>query len=196
MPADREYEMPHDDILVEIDLRPAFNFIAIIGLAIAAAVVYGILHDLVTAHLCAEYFTIARPRIVESESPVVLALVWGVVATWWMGVLLGVLLAVACRAGKWPKRSTRDVAPMVGKLLVAMACCAVVAGLAAYGLSTLGALTVPMYYLKLIPTETLPRFAAALWAHNASYASGILGGLFMIVRVWRARRRSSGDMPS
>lgn len=193
MPADREFDMPYEDILVEVDLRPALHFIAIIALAVAAAVAYGILHDLVTAQLCVEYFTIAHPRIVESESPVVLTLVWGVTATWWMGLLLGVPLALACRAGKRPKRSARDVAPAVGKLLVAMACCAIVAGLAAYGLSTLGVLMVPMLYLKLIPTETLPRFAAAFWAHNASYATGVLGGLIVIVRVWRARRRPQID---
>jgi hypothetical protein len=196
MPADREFDMPYEDILVEFDLRPVLRFVAIVGMAIAAAVAYGILHDLVTAQLCVEYFTIAHPRILDSENPVVLALVWGVAATWWMGLLLGVPLALACRAGKRPKRSARDVAPMVGKLLVAMACCATVAGLAAYGLSTLGVLTVPTFYLKLIPTETLPRFAAVFWAHNASYAASVLGGLILIVRVWRARRRSSGDMPS
>ncbi len=190
MPAEREFDMPYEDIFVEVDLLPALHFIAIVALAVAAAVTYRILHDLVTAHLCVEYFTIAHPRMVESESPVVLALVWGVVATWWMGLLLGVPLAIACRAGKRPKRSARDIAPAVGKLLVAMACCATVAGLAAFGLSRLGVLTIPMFYLKLIPTETLPRFAATLWAHNASYAFGVLGGLIVIVRVWRARRRA------
>jgi len=196
MSADREFEMPYEDILVEVDLRPALQFVLIVGMAITAAVVYGILLDLVTAHLCVEYFTIAHPRIVESENPVALALVWGVVATWWMGLLLGIPLAMACRAGKRPKQSALDVAPMVGKLLVATACCATVAGLAAYGLSTLGVLTVPTFYLKLIPTEALPRFAAVFWAHNASYAASVLGGLIVIVRVWRARRGSSGDMPS
>ncbi|MCL4691698.1 MAG: hypothetical protein KJ060_04215 [Candidatus Hydrogenedentes bacterium] len=179
--ADREFDVPYEDIFVEVDLRPALHFIAIIALAVVAAVAYGILHDLVTAHVCVEYFTVAHPRIVDSESPVVLALVWGVMATWWMGLLLGVPLAFACGAGKRPKRSALDVAPAVGKLLVAMACCATVAGLAAYGLSRLGVLTIPMFYLKLIPAETLPRFAATLWAHNASYAFGVLGGLIVIV---------------
>ena len=49
-------------------------------MSVAAA--YGILHDLITAHVCVEYFTIGHPRIVDSESPLVLALVWGVVAMW------------------------------------------------------------------------------------------------------------------
>ena len=70
----------------------------IVLLAVAAAIAYGILHDQVTARVAIEYFTVAHPRIVESEDPTVLGLVWGVVATWWVGAILGTLLAVAARA--------------------------------------------------------------------------------------------------
>jgi hypothetical protein len=44
-----------------------------------AAISYGIIHDMITAHLCVEYFTIGHPKIIESESPVILALFAGIV---------------------------------------------------------------------------------------------------------------------
>lgn len=62
---------------------------------------YGVLHDLVTAHVCVEYFTVGHPQLFEFEtdSPTLLALGWGVVATWWVGAGLGVPLALVARVG-------------------------------------------------------------------------------------------------
>lgn len=39
-----------------------------------------------------------------------------------------------------------------------------------------------------IPVEQHTMFLVDLWMHNASYASGFLGGLVLIVQVWRGRR--------
>ena len=72
----------------------------IVLLSILAAISLGIPHDLITAHLCLEYFTVAHPFIFPSNKPVVTALLWGVIATWWVGLILGVGLAIAARAGK------------------------------------------------------------------------------------------------
>ena len=62
--------------------------VSIILLSIVTAVAYGILHDLVTAHVCLEYFTVAHPPILPSQSPVVMAFLWGVLATWWVGLIM------------------------------------------------------------------------------------------------------------
>jgi hypothetical protein len=79
--------------------------LAIIGLSIAAAIVYGILHDQVTARVCVEYFTIGHPPVFPTADPTLLGLGWGALATWWVGLLLGVLLAVVSRGGSRPKRN-------------------------------------------------------------------------------------------
>ena len=55
--------------------------------AIVATVTYGIAHDLVTTRVSLEYFTIAPTGIFETQSPILLAFGWGVVATWWAGGL-------------------------------------------------------------------------------------------------------------
>lgn len=61
-----------------------------VALSVLAAVVYGILHDQITARICVEYFTIGHARLIDSDSPTVLGLFWGVVATWWVGLPLSV----------------------------------------------------------------------------------------------------------
>ncbi|MCC6696106.1 MAG: hypothetical protein IT365_10800 [Candidatus Hydrogenedentes bacterium] len=185
----QDIDEPLPDIVARYDLEAAFHFLTVVVSVVAIAIAYGIAHDLATAHLCVEYFTVGHPRIVDSESPVVLALVWGVAATWWIGAFLGVLLAIACRAGKAPKRTFRDVAPSIGRLLIVMAGSATAAGVTAFLLTKAGAITFPLYFVKLLPPETFAFFAADLWAHSASYATGAIGGLIVTVRVWRERKR-------
>ena len=91
--------------------------LSIVALAMAAAISYGIVHDQITARICLEYFTIGHPRLIASESPTVLALFWGVVATWWVGLPLGIALAVAARIGGRPKLTATDLVRPLAKLL-------------------------------------------------------------------------------
>src|SRR5215208_7353967 len=100
----------------------------IVGLALLAAVGYGVLHDQVTARICVEYFTIGHPPLLPTESPTLLALGWGVVATWWVGLPLGLLLAAASRLGRRRKLTAAELRRPLGVLLLAMAAAAAVAG--------------------------------------------------------------------
>src|SRR4051794_2635354 len=95
--------------------------LAIVALCIGASVAYGILHDQVTARVCVEYFTVGHIRILDTESPAILGLVWGVIATWWVGLMLGVPLAIAARAGRRPKRDVRSLVRPIAWLLLVMA---------------------------------------------------------------------------
>ncbi len=91
--------------------------ISIIAMCIGAAIAYGILHDLVTAHLCVEYI-----GHVAAENGLVHLL-----------------------------------EPMASR----------------------------------VPTDKHVAFIANLWAHSASYLVGLIGGIVIIVRVRRARRRDA-----
>jgi hypothetical protein len=159
----------------------------IVALAVLAAVVYGVLHDLVTANLCVEYFTIGHPTIVPTESPMELALVWGVLATWWVGLGLGLLLAFAARRGRRPPRSALSLVGPISRLLVTMAAVAAVAG----GVGWLGAASGLVQLIgplaTAVPTDRHVPFLAVLWAHLASYAAAAIGGIVLCFRVWRSR---------
>src|SRR5215468_9910325 len=112
----------------------------IILLCISAAVGYGVLHDQVTARICLEYFTVFHPPMFATQSATLQALGWGVIATWWVGLFLGLLLMLAARAGPRPKLTAGSLINPIGRLLIVMACCALIAGglgffLATYGLA-------------------------------------------------------------
>ena len=107
-------------------------------MCILCAVTYGVLHDQVTARVCVEYFTIGHAPIFPTEDPTLLGLGWGVIATWWVGFLLGVPLAFAARAGNRPKRDVASLLRPVVWLLAGMAACALIAGVVGWVLASNG----------------------------------------------------------
>lgn len=62
----------------------------------------------------------------------VLAFTWGVIATWWVGAILGIPLALAARWGSTPTRNARQLFPSIAALFVAAGVCALLAGIAGY----------------------------------------------------------------
>src|SRR4051812_25248560 len=104
------------------------RFAAIILLSIVAAVVYGVIHDQVTARICVEYFTIGQPPVFDTEDPTLLGLGWGVIAAWWVGLILGVPLALAARAGSRPKVTASSLVRPLAFMLGAVGIVAAAAG--------------------------------------------------------------------
>jgi len=105
--------------------------LGIVLISIAAAVIYGELHDLVTAHIFVEYFTIGHLPIFKTQNPVRLALGWGFFASWWVGAGLGVLLALAAQSGSRRTRSPRSLLKPIMMLRLMCAVCAAAAGVGA-----------------------------------------------------------------
>ena len=162
--------------------------IRIILLCIAAAVFYGLIHDQITARICIEYFTVAHPRVLDTASPTLIGLYWGIAATWWVGFMLGVPLAVACRAGSRPQLSFSQLVRPIGILLLCMAVCALVSGIIGFVLTSRGIVSVG-YWASAIPASAHARFFADAYSHLASYAAGFLGGIVIIVWAVRHRRQ-------
>lgn len=167
--------------------------LAIFGFAIAAAVAYGIVHDQITARVCIEYFTVFHPPISwlsrRTTSPTLIGVYWGIVATWWVGAILGVLLALTSRLGSRPKLRLIDLYKPIAVLLIAMAICALFAGVVGYSLARFANLAALEAHMISLPDERKPRFFADRFAHNASYAAGGLGGLAVCAWAWRLRGR-------
>src|SRR5512142_351112 len=104
------------------------EWLKIIVLVIGAAIVFGIVHDQITARICVEYFTIGHPPLFPTTSPTLLALGWGVVATWWVGLPLGLLLAAAARLGARYKLTAVQLRRPMLVLLLAMGAAAGISG--------------------------------------------------------------------
>jgi hypothetical protein len=161
----------------------------VIGLAILAAVAYGVAHDQVTVRLSLEYFTIGHPRLIDTRSPTLLALFWGVVATWWVGLPLGILLALAARIGKRPKLTASQLVRPILRLLGVMAICAALAATAAASLAAAGMVHLVDALSREIPKDRQTPFIAVSGAHLASYAVGAIGGIVLALLTWRRRKR-------
>jgi hypothetical protein len=151
--------------------------VKIVLLCIVSAVVYGMLHDQVTARVCVEYFTIGHPPIFNTHSPTLLALGWGVIATWWVGLLLGIPAALVSRLGSWPKYDAERLIRPVCCLLMIMGCVSVLAGLAGYFVANAGGVWLVEPLRSQVPASKHAAFLADLWAHLAAYGVGILGGI-------------------
>jgi len=158
--------------------------IKIIFGCIVASVLYGIVHDQFTARICVEYFTEFHPPVFATQSPTLLGIGWGIIATWWAGAIIGLLLSTAARSGTRNRLAARQLAPSVACLMIAMALCALVFGTIGYFRGA-----VPADVQELLPRELHRRFLADWWAHSASYASGFLGGLTLCVIVLVKRFR-------
>ena len=162
--------------------------IAIVLMCVGAAIGYGILHDEVTARICVEYFTVGHPDLFGTDSPTLLGIGWGIVATWWAGLLLGIPLAVAARLGPRPKLTARDLARPVGRLLLVMACGAAIVGLAGFVAARQHWVYLAGEMASAVSASQQQAFLVALWMHTASYAVGFLGGAFLSLQTWRRRQ--------
>jgi hypothetical protein len=169
--------------------------IKIVLFSIAAGVLYGIAHDQITARVCIEYFTLFHPPLIATDSPTLLGLAWGVVATWWAGAILGIMLAFAARAGSRRKLAAREILSLIAGLLTLMAASALLFGAAGFALANNAMLFPPGWVQLQLPPSRFPNFMADSWAHHASYNSAFLGGAVLCAVAYRKRRGLSEVPP-
>ena len=159
---------------------------------VLAAVLYGVVHDQITARLCVEYFTVFHPPIFHSQSPTLLGIGWGIVATWWVGAFFAVPLILAARAGNHPPLRASQVLPSIGWLLAFMAAVALLSGITGYVLARQGIVATDWLSFTDSPAKRY-RFMADWWAHTASYAAAFVGGIVVCVITYRKRIRPQGQ---
>lgn len=170
-------------------------FVALVAVAAILAATYGALHDQISFTIAPEYFTLFKFKQfalwgVAGMPPRLGVAVVGILATWWVGLFAGVIIA---GAGFFHR--TADA--MVRSTLRAYAVLAVVAlatgliGLA-YGWLMAGGAAAPHYADWWHPEGlTAPRqFYAAGSMHNASYLGGAFGVIIAASYQVRAARRA------
>ena len=145
----------------------------IVALCIVAAIAYGIIHDQITARVCIEYFTVFHPPIFHTQSPALLGIGWGIIATWWVGAFFSVPMILASRAGSRPTLRAWELLPSVIWLLAGMGACALLAGVTGYLLAREGVLNTDWLPFSYSPTMR-NRLLADWWAHTACYATAFI----------------------
>ena len=161
----------------------------IVGLCLLAATGYGVAHDQVTARVCVEYFTVGHDNPFPTDSPTLLGLAWGVFATWWAGLILGVALVAAARFGRRPKRTAASLVRPVLFLLAVMAGFALLAGVAGFVAATMGGIVLNADLAERLPRAKHAAFVGCAAAHLASYWVGFGGGGIQMAIVYVTRKR-------
>jgi hypothetical protein len=164
------------------------EFVKIVLLSIGAAIFYGIVHDLFTAHLCVEYFSVAHPMIFPLTSPTAFALEWGILATWWVGAALGLALATCARLGSRPTLRARDLIRPIAFLLLCMAIASLLAAMLGFTLAKTHRIWLTGWLTAAVPAEKHARFLADAWAHSAAYLVAGLGGILLCRLVYLKRK--------
>ncbi|MFZ0921648.1 MAG: hypothetical protein WA020_01180, partial [Candidatus Acidiferrales bacterium] len=147
----------------------------IILLAMVAAIGYGIVHDQITIRVCPEYFTVAHPHIFRTGSLTLIALGWGVVATWRAGLAAGIALALAARTGSPEKFTWRRLVRPVLVLLLVMGASATLAGFMGHWMASTGRISSVQAWGSMLPVNEQAAFMADVFAHAFSYLVGGVG---------------------
>lgn len=175
-----EYE-PRNKIVV-----PSIKIILITTLWF---ILYGILNDQITIRICAEYFTVFHRRIVASDNITVIAIAWGIAATWWFGLSVGVILALVSRFFTANKiDNIRHLMRLGGWLSLFVFCFSLVAGFIGYFLAV-NDLILVSYWFRGIPQSSEARFLAVLFWHNALYLDAGISAVVLVAAIWRRRDR-------
>jgi len=160
-------------------------FVLFIAAAAVTAGVYGALHDQISYTVSPEYFT--RFKFVEfglqdaSIPERVRAAAVGWAATWWMGLLIGVLTGVAGFLQRTPMLMRRALFWSL-PIVVGVALAAGLLGLL-YGVIQTRTIDLRAYQGWYIPDGVvhIRRYLCAGYMHNASY----IGGALAIPVAWR-----------
>ncbi len=171
------------------------KFLTIAVMAMLLTILYGLVHDQITIRISLEYFTIGHPKIVETVDPTLLALAWGVVATWWAGFFIGLLLGAASRFGSWPKVEPSELLLPITFALIATGLIALMFGLGGSLAASNGALTLGEPMASRVDPAEHVGYLTAWWTHNGGYVGGFLGGIVLVARSLHIRRRRARAYP-
>lgn len=176
----------------------------IVAGSIAAACIYGILNDQITVRVCPEYFTKGfhekmvnrmpegwiKSTLSTTKSHTILGLIWGVIATWWMGAALSLPVVIGARAPviNAPQLKMEDLIKPTGFALAFMGASSLAAGMIGYHK---GADEDVQNYFKFaaqgVPEGSMQYFIADAYAHHAAYSSGVIATAGLIVWIMYER---------
>ena len=177
-------------------LVPDPDRLRIIIACVGAAIFYGIIHDQITIRICPEYFTVFHPFLITTSSLTVLALAWAVVATWWMGMLIGIFVSVTARWGSWPKLSLSDIKTHLAVFILILGGLALMAGLTGYFGYRAQLFSAPDIPADALDQDRYPRFMAAWFMHLTSYFAGGLGACILSGTILMKRRALAPHAPA
>lgn len=181
----------------------------IIGTSVAATTLYGIANAELSNRLCPEFFTaggmfemqqhmpknfLVRRALENTKSTTKKAAIWGAHTSWWMGLGLGIPLALAARLGSAPSFDAQDLAKPIALAMLATGAGSLACG--AYGrylankkdwLEGFKSNSHNAQLMKDIPAQSHKGYVIAAFNTIAGYRLGALAGLGLVGYVIKAR---------
>ena len=159
-------------------------FLLFLPAAVLAAGLFGIVHDQISYSVSNEYFTkfkFIQFRLLDPGVPErIRAAEVGFLASWWMGIPLGIL----CGSAGFIQRSSTLMSRALAQTLIIVAIFTMLVALAglAYGWEQTATIDLNNYRGWFIPRDVkeIRRFLCAGYMHNSAY----LGGVLSIVIAW------------
>jgi hypothetical protein len=154
--------------------------------AALVAIIYGVIHDEVTATISREYFIYGKQLDFDPPPFRVAVAILATRASYGVGLVAGALLLIANNPSPTrPKLGYRELMRLA-LLPLALAASGAVVGGALYAFD---AFHLHARALELVPEHSVARFLVVWGVHTGSYAGAALGAIVSIVLV-RLRRRA------
>ncbi|CAN5764779.1 hypothetical protein BH09VER1_BH09VER1_51070 [soil metagenome] len=176
------------------EVKKALVFPLLVAVASLLAGLYGIVHDQLTYTIAPEYYTKFKfPMFHLADSPLpdrVRAMVVGFLATWWMGVLIGLTVGLAGFMQRDWRRMLVVTLQAYGVVVLVTAGVGLL-GLG-YGYYQTGTIDRGAYGYWFIPRDVvdLRSYLCVGYMHNASYLGGLIAILAGMAYQVVARVRS------
>jgi|GEM_PF-1511835 len=157
-------------------------------LSILLASVFGIIHNQISYTIAPSYFTDFKfnqfhMQEYATQAPRFYASLIGVYATWWFGMIIGIVLLIASSLC-YPISIMRKQISLALKKVFITTICFTVTGI------ILGFFNASVLINPLIP-ETMYRFLLAGTMHNCSYLGGIIGLIYATFMIIKTRDKKS-----
>lgn len=152
----------------------------------ALSCVLGISLDIVTANVAVDYFSVHHPKIVPTENPWLLALAWGVAASWWAGAIAGFVVAAVNLRREQPLEPARILKWM------AVACATLWAIMISILIAVMALSSAIPVKIRPATFESDRRLVAVAMAHQFEYVFAAVALLVVAVKTWRAKPNPNG----
>ncbi|GHU28396.1 hypothetical protein FACS1894172_00870 [Spirochaetia bacterium] len=170
-------------------MKKLLVFVLLFVISCVMAGLYGFLHDQISWTLSPEYFTQLKfqqffiPELFHNRLG---AGIVGILATWWMGLVIGiVLIPVGLVIPGW-KNYLTGMIKVLG--IVALTALLIGTGALIYGLLNYRIDTMPRFSTPVGVNDPV-RFSVVGTMHNFSYLGGIVGIVTGIVAIFFERKR-------
>jgi LytS/YehU family sensor histidine kinase len=171
-------------------MRRAIIFLSVLTSAIFFASIFGILHDQISYSISTEYYTEFKFNQFGletfSNTPRLGAIVAGFLATWWVGIPIGIAFGLISTIGKLLSKLTIHIT----KIYLHIAVITLFLGLLGF---LYGLLILDHDYYKIfwVPDSVtnVKRFVSVGMMHNLSYIGGLIGLIYGSIRLIVIKRK-------